>query len=123
MELSGEGVQLDLKVGMDVVVHVALDDGVAGAVGDEGDLPHGGERVLSDERERLVSRGIDVGIDEVKVDDVCAEILDHVAVVRADAGIEGREARTGEHERVLTASAGQAIAVAGASNQYVIAGA
>jgi hypothetical protein len=74
-------------------------------------------------RERLVSCGTEVSIDLPQVDDVCAEVLDHVAVVRADAGIECRKARTGKRERVLTGAAGQAIAVPGTSNQHVIAGA
>src|SRR5215470_3081452 len=102
MEASGEGVQLDLEVGAELAVHVAFDDSVAEAIREEVDLTRGRERILSDERERLISRGTKVGIDLPQVDDVSAKILDHVAAVDGVAGIEGRKARTGKHERVLT---------------------
>ena len=73
--------QLDLEIRAQIVVDIALDNRVPDAVLEEADLSRRRKCIRADERERLIARSIEVGIEVAEVDDVASgEVLDHVAI-------------------------------------------
>jgi hypothetical protein len=83
----------------EVVVHVALDDCVSSGIRGQADLARGREvSICPDERECLIPRGIQVGVDWVEAEEIhSGEILDYISA-RTDPGIEGRKAGTREQK-------------------------